>query len=107
MSKSIRFLTDKGFLKLVETIKDKYPFLQTNKYYYKTEYLGTSEIDMVFINYSEKKITPVNLFYKVLFENNVKIKKLGTEGFEQALTRKTLFAKLENVKTILKEYYDA
>lgn len=106
MSKSIRFLTDKGFLKLVEEIKTKYPFLQSNKYYSNKEYLGNEELDMVFVNYSEKKITPINLSYRVFFDNNIKIRKLGNEGFEQALTRKTLFSKLNNMTIILKEYYN-
>lgn len=105
MSKSIRFLTDKGFLKLVEEIKKRYSFLQSNKYYSNREYLGNEEIDMVFVNYSEKKITPINLSYRVFFENSIKVKKLGTEGFEQALTRKTLFSKLNNMTLILREYY--
>ena len=104
MSKSIRYLTDLGFQKLVKDIKSKYSFLQVTKQYPRKEYLGNDSVDMVFINYDEKSITPIILSYRIFYEKNVRTKCLGTEGFEKALTRKTLIRKLNNLKKLLEEY---
>lgn len=104
MSKSIRYMTEDGFYKLVEDIKKAFPFLKTTRVNKNFIHLGVEGLDAVFINKSDKSITPVVLSYKVFYEKNTRTKCLSKEGFEQALTRKTLFKKLSNMEMLVKEY---
>lgn len=108
MSKSIRYMSDKGFLKLVSEIKEKFK-LEVNKTSNNTFiHLGIENKNLVFANLSEKKIVPSILAYKIFYDkNNVRTKTLSIEGFEEVQTKKTLLRKLENTKKILEEYEKA
>ena len=108
MSKSIRYLTDAGFLKLVSDIQKEFKFLNTIRITYNYIYLGIDDFNVVFANKATKTITPCILGYKVMYIKGRRMMQLFNEGFEsEPLTRKTLFKRLALMQQIADEYHEA
>jgi len=105
MSRSIRFLTERGFSNLIKDIQTKFPFLNTIEQSNNFLYLGVDGLTTVYINYNTKEVTPINLSYKVFYEKGIKMLQLANEGLEEAKTRKTLFKKLLLMKDIADEFH--
>lgn len=106
MSKSIRFLTDRGFENLITDIQTRNNF-EVNANSGNVVRLGKENSDIVFCNRNDKSITIANLAYKIWYEKGIRFKALATESLETALTRKTVFKKLEYVNLILDEFESA
>ena len=106
MSKSIRFLTDKGFSALIDNVLSKYPFLtKTESSNRRFVYLTFVDIKVVYFDLTSKRVTFSELGFTITFRNGTEYSQPISGSLEDILTRKTLLKRLDDSKTLIEKYY--
>lgn len=105
MSKSIRFLTSKGFDKLIKDLSDKYSFLtlETTKNGV-FSYLKYNDIKVVAFNRTTQRVTISELAFILTRRNGVEYSQPTSASLEDVFTRKTLVKRLNDFAILNSSY---